>query len=160
MGKEMSAYPPGTQNITSSETSPGSTFRNEIIKFPITIPVPPASRRILDLLRRYPDKTYAEIATICGCTRQHVYRCLQQHGERIDRFLETGGKETRGRKPADPYFIQQVVDMYKNFSAQTVALHFGISKTTVKIYAEKRGLRKRTRKTVAEQSRKSKNGHP
>jgi hypothetical protein len=106
------------------------------------IRVQPATRKVLELLAKHPDFSYARIGKLCGHSRQHVQHCLQAHAERLER-LKPGSVERRGKKP-DLALMREVVEMYAHYPASDVAKGFGISTASVVTFAGKLGFSKRT----------------
>jgi len=105
------------------------------------VKVPPATRKVLELLGKHPDFSYASIGELCGHSRQHVQHCLQAHAERMER-IKSGIVERRGKKP-DPELMREVVEMYAHYPASQVAKGFGISTQCVVTFARNLGVSKR-----------------
>ncbi|MDB6041398.1 MAG: hypothetical protein JWM99_5239 [Verrucomicrobiales bacterium] len=110
------------------------------------VPVPPARRRILELMAKRPNLNYQEVAALSGCTRQNVQECVKKHAELIERFRQGEDLKAPPRKRKDGEFVQRVVEMYSEQPAAEVAKVFKISAHSVLNYARKLGFRKKVPK--------------
>ena len=117
--------------------------REPIAPFLREVPVPPARRRILELMAKRPDLNYQEVAAISGCTRQNVQEFLKRHAECIERFRRGESVKARQYIRKDRDFMQRVVEMYNQRPAVEVAKAFKISAHSVLNYARKLGFRKK-----------------
>jgi predicted DNA-binding protein YlxM (UPF0122 family) len=107
------------------------------------VPVPPARRRILELMAKHPNLNCQEVAALSGCTRQNVQECVKKHAELIERFRRGEDLKVPPRRRKDQEFVQRVVEMYSEQSAAEVAKVFEISAHSVLNYARKLGFRKK-----------------